>query len=101
MLTSIRLLPRMEVQRRRGGGRGAHDGGHAKLYTDIADGLWPPFIKFGRASVQPEHEVDRMIAAIIRGDTIEQRRDLVKQLVDERKGVFAPASAPESAASAS
>jgi hypothetical protein len=92
MLTSIRLLPRIEVQRRRGGGRGG-DGGHAKLYADIAAGLWPTFIKYGRASMQPEHEVDEMIAAIIAGATEDERRKLVQRLIKQRKPVLALASA--------
>jgi hypothetical protein len=92
MLTSIKLLPRMEVQRRRGGGRGARDGGHSQLYADIADGLWPPLIKLGKASLQPEYEVDAMLAAIIAGASPDERRQLVKELIEQRKGVFVPAT---------
>lgn len=93
MLTSIKLLPRMEVQRRRGGGRGARDGGHSQLYADIAAGVWPPLIKFGKASLQPEHEVDEMLAAIIGGATMDDRRALVQRLVAQRKAVLGLAAA--------
>ncbi|HTC52013.1 MAG TPA: hypothetical protein VK700_08770 [Steroidobacteraceae bacterium] len=82
MIRSIRLIPRIEVQRLRGSANG---GGHSKLYAEIADGLWPPFVKFGTSSLQPEHEVNAMLAAIVAGATDDERRQLVKRLVEERK----------------
>jgi prophage regulatory protein len=86
MIKSIRLVPRIEVQRLRGSNPG---GGHSKLYAEIADGLWPPFVKFGTSSLQPEHEVNAMLAAIVAGATDDERRQLVKRLVEERKTVCA------------
>jgi len=82
MINSIRLIPRIEVQRLRGSNPG---GGHSKLYAEIADGLWPPFVKFGRSSLQPEHEVNTLLAAIVGGATDDERRQLVKRLVAQRK----------------
>jgi len=94
MLTSIRLIPANEVMARRGGGRGARFGGHSKLYAEIAAGTWPPFIKFGRSSLQPEHEVNAMLAAIVAGASDDERRQLVRQLVAQRKiGVPAASAA--------
>jgi|SRR6185437_10972588 len=90
MITSIRLIPASEVMQRRGGGRGGRHGGHSKLYAEIAEGLWPPFIKFGRASLQPEHECNAMIAAIVAGATDDERRQLVQQLIAQRKAAAVP-----------
>jgi hypothetical protein len=95
MITSIKLIPAVEVMQRRGGGRGGRHGGHSQLYAEIADGTWPPFVKFGRASLLPEHECDAMLAAIVRGATDDLRRQLVQQLVAQRKTAF---PAAESAA---
>jgi len=78
MRNNIRFLRPAEIQQRRGGG-------HTKLYADIAAGLWPPLIKHGRASVQPEHEVNAMLAAIVAGASVGEQRRLVQQLVAERK----------------
>ncbi len=91
-MVDIHFLRPTAVQQRRGGG-------HSKLYDDIAAELWPPFIKFGRCSVQPAHEVDAMLAAIVAGATPDELRQLVRQLVAERKN--APAKlAPHQASAA-
>jgi hypothetical protein len=94
MIPSIRLISRLEVQRRRGGGS-TGQGGHSKLYAEIVSGLWPPFIKFGRSSLQPEHEVQAMLAAIVAGATDDERRQLVKQLVEQRKPALRTMSAAD------
>ena len=62
---------------------------HSKLYSNIAEQLFPPFIKFGRASALPEHEVDAMMIAITAGATDEQLRKLVQKLVAQRHTAFA------------
>jgi hypothetical protein len=85
MITNVKLIPATEVMARRGGGRGGRHGGHSKLYAEIAEGLWPPFIKFGRSSLQPECEVNSMLSAIVAGATDDERRQLVQQLVAQRK----------------
>jgi hypothetical protein len=74
----LRLLRPDDIYRR-GGFR------HSWLYAAIDAGLWPPLIKHGRCSVQPEHEVDAMLAAIVAGATADEKRKLVKQLVAQRK----------------
>jgi prophage regulatory protein len=53
-------------------------------YDDVADGLLPAPIKLGRMSRWPEHEIDAVIAAEIRGDTPDQIRSLVRDLVAAR-----------------
>lgn len=90
MITSIKLIPAVEVMQRRGGGRGGRHGGHSQLYAEIADGLWPPFIKFGRNSLQPEHECNAMLAAIVAGATDDEKRQLVQRLVAQRKATSLP-----------
>ena len=75
MVTKFLRIP--EILGRRGGG-------HSKLYSDIAAGTWPPIVKFGRASVQPEHEVDAMLAAVAAGASDDELRRLVEELVRER-----------------
>jgi hypothetical protein len=92
MINSIKLIPATEVMARRGGGRGERHGGHSKLYAEIGDGLWPPFIKYGRSSLQPDHEVNAMLAAIVAGASDDERRQLVQQLIAQRKAIT-PAAA--------
>lgn len=86
MLKIIQLIRPNEVMKRR-------SVGHSKLYDEIAKGLWPPFIKIGRSSIEPEHEVNVMLAAIVAGATDDERRQLVQQLVAQRKSPAHPASA--------
>jgi len=93
MVTSIKLIPLTGpdgVLDRRGGGRGGRHGGHSKFYAEIAEGLWPPPIKFGRSSFNTEQEVNAMLAAIVAGATDDERRALVRQLVEQRKAAAVP-----------
>jgi prophage regulatory protein len=106
-MNSIRLIPRTggpdSVQGRRGSGRGGRDPGKSQLYDEIEDGLWTPPVKFGKASLWPEHEVDALLAAIIAGATPDERRELVKQLVSQRSACLPRTQnvAPAATASAS
>ncbi len=58
--------------------------GRTNRYAAIADGLLPPPLKLGRMSRWPAHEIDAVIAAEIRGDTPDQIRQLVRDLVAAR-----------------
>jgi hypothetical protein len=77
-MTCLCLLRPAEVLERRGDKK-------SQLYRDIAAGLWPPWIKHGRASVQPEHEVELLLEAIVAGATRDERRQLVQRLIQQRK----------------
>jgi prophage regulatory protein len=79
--SSLRFLDVPEILTRRRGGR-------TKLYGDILRDVWPPLIKFGRKSVQPEHEVNLMLAAITAGKTDDELRELVRQIHAKRAKVF-------------
>lgn len=56
-----------------------------KNYKDISDGLLTPPIKLGaRCSVWPEHEINALLAAEIRGASQDEIRALVNKLVADR-----------------
>lgn len=75
----ITLLSSREADARRGHKR-------TQRYKLIAAGLLTPPIKRGpRATFWPEHEVEALVRAEIRGDTVEQRRALVQRLLTARK----------------
>lgn len=58
----------------------------SSLYNDIAIGLFPPPIKINNtSSAWPDFEVDSIIAAIIRGESLESIKELVSTLVEERQ----------------
>lgn len=80
-----RLLDGRAVDELRGRGR-------TQRYDDTADGLLPRPIKIGRMSRWPEHEIDAIIAAEIRGDTPEQIRALVRELEAARATITASAA---------
>ncbi|MEJ0006025.1 MAG: hypothetical protein WDM77_06455 [Steroidobacteraceae bacterium] len=79
--TSLRLLPVTEILSARGARR-------TKLYDDIKRGTWPPLVKLGRASVQPQHEVELMVAAIVAGKTDDELQGLVRKVVANRVTAF-------------
>ncbi|WP_083884655.1 helix-turn-helix transcriptional regulator [Thioflavicoccus mobilis] len=58
--------------------------GRSAFYAAISDGFLPKPVKLGRASAWPEHELDSVVAAMIRGDSPELLRDLVRRLHAER-----------------
>ena len=58
--------------------------GRSAFYAAISDGVLPKPVKLGRASAWPEHELDAVVAAMIRGDSHDALRDLVQRLHDER-----------------
>ncbi|WP_338113687.1 helix-turn-helix transcriptional regulator [Thiococcus pfennigii] len=58
--------------------------GRTAFYAAISDGILPKPVKLGRASAWPEHELDSVVAAMIRGDSPELLRDLVRRLHAER-----------------
>lgn len=66
--------------------------GRTRRYDDVADGLLPAPIKIGRMSRWPEHEIDAVIAAEIRGDTPDQIRELVRELESARASITASAA---------
>lgn len=58
--------------------------GRSAFYAAISDGILPKPVKLGRVSAWPEHELNSVVAALIRGDSQDALRDLVQQLHDER-----------------
>jgi len=74
----------------------------SKLYTEIADGTFPPPVVLGKNSVAwPEHEIDSILRAKVAGATTEQLRTLVKRLVRDRQkfaDVLEPEASPSHAA---
>ena len=77
MKPSYRLVRLAEGMTRTGFGRSA-------FYAAISDGVLPKPVKLGRASAWPEHELNSVIAAMIRGDSQDALRVLVQRLHDER-----------------
>ena len=58
----------------------------SSLYNDIAQGLFPPPIKINLvSSAWPDFEVDTIIAAIIRGESAENIKNIVSEMVEARK----------------
>jgi len=58
--------------------------GRSAFYAAISDGLLPKPVKIGRSSAWPEHELDALVAAMIRGESRDALRGLVQQLHAER-----------------
>lgn len=84
-MNTTRLLRRPEVEARYGRRRSA-------IYNDIQNGLFPPPIQFSsRCSAWPENEVDAVIGARIAGQSNDEVRELVRQLVAARKSAWASA----------
>lgn len=55
------------------------------IYKLITNGLFPPPIKYGsRMSVWPETEVDAIICARIRGESDDELKALVNNLIEKR-----------------
>ena len=55
------------------------------IYQDIQDGLFPRPVKLGaRAAGWPEHEVEAINAARIRGDDAQSIKRLVEKLHEQR-----------------
>ncbi len=76
---TIRLLRKTQVLSKYGKS-------HSGFYADIASKLMVPPVKLGaRISAWPEHEVDAVLRARIAGKTPDQIRELVTQLLEERK----------------
>ena len=58
----------------------------SSLYRRIADGLLPPPISLGERAVGwLEHELDRVIEAMVAGQSKQHIKTLVKHLVDQRQ----------------
>ena len=55
------------------------------VYARVKRGTMPPPLKRGRSSFWVEHEVDAVLAAEIAGQSDEELRALVAQLVARRK----------------
>lgn len=53
-------------------------------YQRIAEGMLTPPIKYGRLSLWPEHEIDVLISATIRGASDDEIRGIVDRLTAER-----------------
>lgn len=58
--------------------------GRSAFNAIITDGILPKPVKLGCASAWSEHELDSVVAAMIRGDSQDALRDLVQRLHDER-----------------
>ena len=63
----------------------AHGKGKSTLYREIVDGFMPPLVHIGpRATALPEHESDAILRARIAGQSDDQIRALVVELVAAR-----------------
>ncbi|MGB6452669.1 MAG: hypothetical protein WBE92_18110 [Steroidobacteraceae bacterium] len=71
--------------------------GRSSLYSDIAEGLWTPPIRMGRASTWPAHETQAILAAHVAGATDDEIRQLVRDLLTRRKSLM-PRIGPETEA---
>lgn len=60
--------------------------GNTSFYEQIKAGLIPPPVKLGVHSVAwPKHEIQAMVAARIAGQSDEEIKALVKQLIEHRQ----------------
>jgi prophage regulatory protein len=65
------------------------------FYSKIQKGELPPPVRVGeRCSAWPSHEIDAIVNARIAGATVEQMRQLVQQLVEQRAALMPPLIAP-------
>ena len=77
---------------------GRRGDGRSSLYSDIAEGLWTPPIRMGRASTWPAHETQAILAAHVAGATDDEIRQLVfGDLLTRRKSLM-PRIGPETEA---
>jgi hypothetical protein len=75
----MKFLRPADIIARRGGGM-------TRFYGDIKKGLWPALVRHGpRCSVQPEAEVDLMLAHIASGASDAELRELVCSIVAARQ----------------
>jgi prophage regulatory protein len=58
--------------------------GTTNVYDQVKDGLLTPPVKHGRTSCWPEDEILQIQRALIAGKSVEERRQLVRQLVAAR-----------------
>ena len=76
---NIQRLPK--VLARTGDARSTH-------YVRVADGTFTPPVSLGPRSVGwPEYEVDAIISARIAGQSVDEIRNLVQQLIAARKSM--------------
>lgn len=80
-MTDLRLERLPAVLSRRGDGR-------TSLYDAINRGEWTPPIRMGRASTWPAHETQTLLAARIAGAGPDQMCQLVRALLEQRKGLM-------------
>jgi prophage regulatory protein len=67
---------------------------HSGLYRAIEQGLWTPPVKIGaKSAAHPRHEVDAIMAAELNGQTPDQIRALVRDLIAQRKSFMSASSA--------
>lgn len=62
--------------------------GRSLLYHDITKGLWPDPVRIGRASCWPRHETQALLRARLAGATDDQLRQLVRDLLEQRKALM-------------
>lgn len=62
--------------------------GRTDLYDSINAGLWTPPVRMGRASCWPRHETEALLRARIAGATNDQLRQLVRELLAQRKALM-------------
>ena len=67
---------------------GRRGDGRSSLYADIQRGVWTSPIRMGRASTWPEHETQALLAARIAGASDKQLKQLVHDLLEERKSAL-------------
>lgn len=79
---TLAFIKAPEVRRRRAQG-------NTSVYTAVKAGLLTPPIKLGRSSAWLEREVDTISAALLAGQTNEQIRSLVNELVKARATLLA------------
>lgn len=76
---ALKFLRSAEVDKRRGRSK-------SQRHVDINDGVFvPPVRVCAKLSVYPEHEVDAIIAAELRGAAKSDLRELVSRLVAARR----------------
>lgn len=60
----------------------------SQLYLDIQEGTWTSPAHLGRASVWPRHETQALLRARIAGASDDQLRQLVRDLLEQRRGLM-------------
>lgn len=66
--------------------RAKYPKGRSSIYVDVKHGVLPPPISLGpRCSGWPSNEIDQVISARVSGASVEEVKQLVAQLVSQRR----------------